>query len=1174
MVAKFRAMSNEDYANLGTKITTSANYDNYDHLHSKEVSMNGVMRSNAGQHVRKVIDLCFPTFNYVLARSRAGLLRKLLNVKEKMWDDIVNCNIVMSMTTGEFVHINDVSMHDSYLFGAQIAEKMIKELNIEEELISCIYDAFSDMISSRHDARDFFKINRDCKGKELTAGFYVDYDPLQVSEALKRGRDFEDLITNTLDVLFSSHENRFTLLLNMNKDKSGLYGMLNYSIAVVPEEMRPKVQESEHKLSARYASVIKANIDLKLMVTNNSNPKDIRAKYRALDLNVSKLQYSNVGSNKNAAKDDLAILERIKSKKGQVRMHNLGKRQDYSGRAVVTVDPFLPIDTTRIPKAMAPKLYEYHLLPYLENNKHVNVGNYRNFVYENLNYSNLDNRRVREEMLRLIKEHKIAERVGVALGRQPTLHKQSIQGFRAELTDSQVIEVSPLVCPAFNMDFDGDQGHVGVPLSKEAVGELNDLMLTTQNIFLAKNGECTIEPRQEMLYGLYVCTNENYKLGEKKFGYVFKDLDEVRDWVMKNKVPVDATISVVSEGGELLAGEAAFMSCFKKGDLLPSHSVTQDGRMKVKQVTSKTITDYIEYILRTDANLNRIYSLGSGRDKPGTFVGTVNHLVELGFKVARIYTASMSLLKIYRELNSSNIEQFYEDMKDIETAYGLGLTTKDNYQIEFDKHLKKLDDTTQAEILKSIGSDSGYTLLSVSGARGSKSNLIQSFAHKGRVKKNSSESFNALIVNSYASQMTPLEHTVDAYGGRQGQMDKSLKTGDTGYAMRQMWHTTQGFTITNEDCGTNEGLVISKDFLMQVIETPDSTGEVAERQIKSEVSEIFEHVLIGRYKVGSNKMITKAEAKAWANDDSVESVTIRSPLYCKNPCCKKCYGMDFSSRREAIIGFPAGIIAAQSIGEPGAQLTMKQFQVGGVAGKAEFNSAFDKVNKYCHIANLKKDSEAGNYSGYDPIAWASGKIIEEPASDITKKIVKIEGSKEKILVSVNSQLKEVAIKGQGLSYKHGDYSIREIEKHSGIREAQRYLAFKLFYLYKGEVKLIMSHLEVLVACMTKHMIYNTDRSDLMIGQYASTEELYRGDLTGTKYKSKLISMKDIPITSNEGLDNILMENHSKGLSRACLLQLSDSLTKPLNRMIMGKSIKCGSAVPNFVQQRKEKLYNV
>jgi DNA-directed RNA polymerase subunit beta' len=1175
MDAKFHALTSDDIKDIGPFVKSNDNVDAYDLLESPkymEFEKMGVERLLGSTHVRKVIKLVAPTFNHVLGRSNCTLLQKMLGFDQKTWIGIVEMKKVFDMESLNFVDIDETMDGGDYLYGAQIAEYFIKNLDIEKELIECLYNVAGDFFRVSVDPRDVLTINKNPEnGTHLADKYFAHYDPVALQTGYKRGRDASNFEYDFKNLLFKNEDSRLSYLLNMNPDKSGLYGMLNYYIVVIPEEMRPKIDNQEHRLTKLYTKVIHANYVMQTNISSMS-PKVKRQSYLSLELSVKKLQYKNQGTSRDVTPDDLSLLERVKSKKGQIRMRNLGKRQDYSGRAVVCINPYLPLDVIRVPQFMLPKLLEFHILPYLaknikRNNYEVAHNQHMANIYDHLRLGNLETPETRTEMLRIINDEHLLDKIPGVLGRQPTLHKQSLQGFHLEISDLQAIEVNPLVCPAFNMDFDGDQAHIEIPLSEASIKEVNDLVLTTQNLFLPKTGECTTEPRQDMLYGLWLCTNNSYKIQNPVQSY--SDLNEVRDAVIKHQIKVWDTVTVLSIGGPIIAGDAAFMACFPKGDIVPRGTISGSGKLSVEEINKKSITKYIDYMLRTDSSGNFVHKIGTGHASTETFVGTINALVELGFRVARLYIPNMSMLMDSEPIPEYDkaIDKFYDDMSDIDLYYNLGLETSDNYKIVFSKNLDKLNNTRRDGVLDKLGKDSGYVKLSVSGARGSKDNLLQTFSIKGQVKKNSTEAFDALLENAYGTQLTPLEHFVAAYGGRQGQIDKSLKTGDTGYAMRQMWHATQGMMITCEDCGTTRGITIKKSDLTIFIDD-DSNKE----KLNAEVEDMFAHTILGRYKVGSNKLITEAEAKAWAHSKDVESIVIRSPLTCNNPCCKKCYGIDWSTRKPAVVGLPVGIIAAQSIGEPGTQLTLKTFQQGGVAGQATVTSAFDRVDHYIHLHDLADLSKRGKYPGYDPLAWATGPVNETPASDINMKVITIgDNKKKRILVPKDVVLKTEAVKGHGLSYKHGDYDLREIIAYSGVEAAQQYLMFKLYALYKSEVKIKTIHFEVLVGDMTRYMIVATDRSDLMVGQYATAQELYRGNVKNTEYIQRLVGVKGLINASHSALDSIIMESQVEGLSRICLLGMSDSLTKPLNRMVLGQSILDGSAKPGFIENRKESI---
>lgn len=1182
MAVKIRPMTSEDFT--GQNIRTKMSSDNYDLINQNyipnltEFDDASIMRSLAKGNKRSYITLAAPTFNYVIGQSKCAVLWKLLGFDKKTYEDIVDMRLVYDTANDQFITIEDANTTDTYLYGAEIAEKFIRDFDIEQACIKEITKYLGNEFKAGSGWQDLLKVVKGSKNAldiRITADYYLTGQVDLIPSLLKNRHSPDTFRKNALREMFKTNTNRLSYLLNMPQDKSAMWGMLNYHISVVPTEMMPEIDGREHKLMKRYTQILRANAEYDTIRGINSRPKDIAAKYRALDLATCRLQYKNFGMpGVDAKPDDLAILERIKSKKGHIRNNCFGKRQDYSGRAVVSINPYLPLDYLQVPELMLPKLYEYHVLPTLTKNIIENNIRHKKLeestsshkdnldrspnVYDRISLNNLQSNEAQAEILRIIKETKLYERVPLYMGRQPTLHKQSLQGFFIRPTRNHALGVNPLVCPAFNMDFDGDQAHVEVPLSEEAIREVLNCLLTTRNIYLAKTGVCTTEPRMEMLYGMFMCTRKYYEVGKDVCTRNFDTANDVKQAIIDHRVKPWQTVKINNLGYSCLAGDAAMIACFREGDLVPRNIPPKEGQMQVTEVTSKTIGTYMNFLLRKNPDGSTVYSLGSGYAPENTIVGCINRMVELGFKVARIYSPSMSVIQTADSQNhiaeyDTALETFYEDMEAPTFYFELGLETPDNYKIKFDTALSSLQGKIENNIFDKLGEKNGYVLLSKSGARGSKSNLTQAFAVKGRVKKNSTESFDALISHSYVTQLTTLEHMVCAYGGRQGQMDKSLKTGDTGYSMRKMWHATQGVNITCNDCGTQEGMVLSKEFIASML---DSTvdDDSAKEHIKAEVKEIFAHALEGRILINGSRPLTAEDAMKLAEDDSVDQVTIRSVLYCKKPCCAKCFGIDWNTHQMIKPGVLIGIISAQSIGEPQTQLVMKQFQKGGVAVKSEMTSAFDKADNYTHVKNIAAKSREGKYPGYDPLAWATGDVVESPNKDMNLKTVKIKGATGKsVAVPKDAILKKHAVKGEGLSYKHGDYDIHEYIEYNGIQKAQLYLMFKLYLIFKSEVNLKLNYFEMLVYSMTRYLILDTDRSDLRIGQYCNGLELNAGSLEHTEYDATLLSVKVLPLTSNEALDTILMENHMKGLSHACLLNLTDSMTKPLNRVLLGKT---------------------
>lgn len=1179
MGAQFRAMTADDYVDLGSYVKTTGTSDTFgllsDGLDSsllfgEEAVSTALCSSLDRSHKRAAIQLVKPTFNYVLARSSASLLKKILGVPTKLWGSILDMTTVYDLDEDRLVSFDEMDKNGRCLMGAEIAEKMIVDFDIEKATQKCIEDMV--LFECKDTVRDISKLGEVVRGSGqylLVGDYYLNItNKIDPNEQFKRGHNIDTLLKNIRDVHLASSDSRITYLLNIPRDKSSLFGMLTYQLSVVPSEMRPKVQRREHKLTTRYTSVLTANNELRAITSASSNMTEVREKYLLLDKVVSKLQYKNVGTkSKSVAPDDTSIMERVKSKKGQIRNRNLGKRQDNSFRSVVTVSPYLPLDMIEIPACILPSLFELHVLPYLaakieENNNNKREGEIYSTLYDKIKMTNLQSADAQKEIIKILDEHKILQNTPIFFGRQPTLHKHGIQGFYVKVIEGKAIGVNPLICPAYNMDFDGDTGYGKGAHRRKAIQEVKDLILTTQNLYLAKTGECTIAPRQEMIYGLYTCTRNHYKVGNPVAS--FTSFEEVRQEVIKHHIKVWDTVTVA--GGSFIAGEIAVIACFPVGMVVPSSIEPKFGQMRICEITSKTIDKYIDKLLERNENGDLLHPLGTRYASNETFVGAINRLVETGFRVAYFYTPSVSLLQETRDIPEYDdaLTKFYADMEPYDKVYDMGLETKDNYTIAFDKCLRSLMNKYTDNIYDKLGPENGYVLMAQSGTRGKKENLTQMFSVKGRVKKNDTEVFDTLLSHGYVEQLTPMEANIAAYGGRQGQIDKSLRTGDTGYASRKMWHATQGIWITENDCGTTDGITVTKNFMTKFLDTDSST-------YMEDLRNMFAHAIVGHTEVGG-KIITDDMAKQYAADDSIQAVKIRSPLTCKNPCCSKCYGLNWETHKRAVPGANVGVIAAQSIGELMSQLTLNQFHKGGVAEAGQTTSAFDKVDSYIHVANLAKASAKGKYAGYDPLAWADGPVTVTPGNNVRENIVKIgKDSKKRITVPSSLQLKEYAKKGEGLSYKHGDYDLHEVIEYCGIEEAQLYAVYKLYSLYKSECDVCTIHFEVLVASMTRYMIISAGNTDMKVGQYYTRKELMQQGNDTVVYEARLLSVKELPLVSQEALDCILMENHCEGLSRVCALELSDTLTKPLNRMMLGLTIKTGTAMPNYISERKESV---
>ena len=1165
MATKIRALTKDDLGYYQV-VGTYAFDDGYEAINSFVHELRvpdddpSLMRSKRRQNTCAYFHLARPTFNYVLSGPNAQLLWKILGVSKAMHEKITAFTHCMD-DAGELVPVDEAEENEHYLYGAEIAEKLIDDLDIDHEIIRCLTGACLSVFKNGAPADKCFTITQGSGDIHIAANFYMNLLPTATTYKKRTVSlsDTETVQSIIMNVLLGNGTSRFSYLYNMKRDKSPLYGMLNYRIVVVPSEMRPKMDNAEHKLTKRYVSVIKYNKALDIIL-NSMSPKAISAAYKNLDDATSMLQYK-CADLPNSKPDDKSILERIKGKQGQVRKCNLGKRRDYSGRAVVTIDPFLSMDTIRIPKYMLPKLYEHHILPYLvkhlkANEYHMKHGTHVPNKYDSIRLSDLGSEKAQKIMYEILIDEKILDKVPCVLGRQPTLHRQSIQAFWVEPTDGMSIEMNPLVCPAFNMDFDGDQAWSGVPLSPMAVEEVRKLCLTTQNLFLAKDGSLTTTPRNEMVYGLYMCTRDDWNRVGRTIS--IPSVDDAREGVLCLKYKVYDMVNI--PGYPIMsAGDAAVISCFPDGYL---HARGQGG-LEVCKITKKTVNKLLSNLTEIGPNGGYVYQLGERHASRNTIVGTLNRLVELGFKVSRLYPPDISiLLKCFKETrNQAEIDKFHMDVEKIEAYYDLGLETQEHYTEQYEQRLSQLTKLYKDNMVASFGNDNGYKLMIDSGARGSVENMSMSFGIKGRVQKNDNEAFDAIIENSYSLQLTPIEQFVAAYGSRQGMKDKSLKTGDTGYLTRQSWHAEQGLHITCEDCGTSDGILVTKAFLRN-FSIDDEPAK-----IEKDVQELFAYAITGRYLAGSKKMLTASDAQALAEDPSVKYVQLRSPITCKNPCCSMCYGTDWTTHKRVQVGVEVGIMSAQSLGESTTQSSLNNFHKGGIVNMDNVTSVFDKLTAYMEVKDIADMSKRGKYSGYDPLAWATGKVTVRNAKDSNYKVIGIEGSSKQITVPHKLVVKDNVTIGEGISVAHGDYDIHEMMAYCGIEQSQIYLAFKLYSLFESTCKIRMSHFESIVASMTRYMVVSTDRTDLMVGQFCTSSELYRGPVNNTKVLPRICGVDNLTGKSMDALDGIVMERQVDGLSRACALGLSDSMTKPINRMMMGLTVKTGTAIEGFMDKR-------
>ena len=756
-------------------------------------------------------------------------------------------------------------------------------------------------------------------------------------------------------------------------------------IPILPPDLRPLVpldggRFATSDLNDLYRRVINRNNRLKRLLELNAPDIIIRNEKRMLQEAVDVL-FDNgrrgktiTGANKRPLK---SLSDMLKGKQGRFRQNLLGKRVDYSGRSVIVVGPDLRLHQCGLPKQMALELFKPFIYNKLEEKGLAGTLKKAKKLVEN------ETPEVWDCLDEVVKEH------CVLLNRAPTLHRLGMQAFEPVLIEGKAIQLHPLVCTAFNADFDGDQMAVHVPLSVEAQIEARVLMLSTNNILSPANGDPIIVPTQDIVLGIYYMTKERpFCKGEDG---IFANMEEVRMAYDAGELDLHAAIKVRINGQifRTTTGRVILYEVFPKE--LPFETVNS-------VITKKELKDIINECYRT---------LGTKAT-----VILADRLKDIGYKYATISGISIASKDMVTPRRKSVIiEEAESEVKKIESQYSDGLIT------DGEKYNKVVDIWTKATELissemmdemaveeltvpdgrrKKCDSFNPIYMMSDSGARGSKDQMRQLAGIRGLMAKPSGEIIETPITANFREGLTVLQYFISTHGARKGLADTALKTANSGYLTRRLIDVSQDACITEEDCGTMDGIWV--ESLTEGGEVIQTVSErILGRTAAEDISDPITGELLLKYSEEIDESATQKIGRSW-----IEKVKIRSVLTCKavRGVCKKCYGRDLAHGREIDIGEPIGIVAAQSIGEPGTQLTMRTFHIGGtVSRKVEQstiqarNSGKVKFYNLKTVINDKGDHVVMNRNGDIGVVDASGKELERYPV-IYGAIIKIDDGKE------------------------------------------------------------------------------------------------------------------------------------------------------------------------------------
>jgi DNA-directed RNA polymerase subunit beta' len=699
-------------------------------------------------------------------------------------------------------------------------------------------------------------------------------------------------------------------------------------VPVIPPELRPLVpldggRFATSDLNDLYRRVINRNNRLKRLIELRAPDIIVRNEKRMLQEAVDAL-FDNgrrgrviTGANKRPLK---SLSDMLKGKQGRFRQNLLGKRVDYSGRSVIVVGPELKLHQCGLPKKMALELFKPFIYSKLE-------------LYGLASTIKAAKRMVEKErpevwdiLEEVIREHP------VLLNRAPTLHRLGIQAFEPVLIEGKAIQLHPLVCTAFNADFDGDQMAVHVPLSLEAQLEARVLMMSTNNILSPANGKPIIVPSQDIVLGLYHITTE--RGGEPGEGMVFTDVGEIEQALASKAVTLHTRIksryeTVDADGQPVTRRVETTPGRMLLSEILPRNPAISFDLIN-QLLTKKQISDLIDQVYRH-----------CGQKETVIFC---DHLMTLGFTQA--CKAGISFGKddlIIPEAKHTLVAEVQEKVKEYEQQYQDGLITqREKYNKEVDAWTSCSEKVAE-EMVKVIREEkpgvpiNAVWMMSDSGARGSPAQIKQLAGMRGLMTKPSGEIISTPIISNFKEGLTVLEYFNSTHGARKGLADTALKTANSGYLTRRLVDVAQDAIITEEDCGTTRGLMSRA-----VIDGGEIIATLADRILGRCAAVDILNPLSGEVVLAAAELIDE-DAIDLIEQAGVDAVSIRSVLTCeaRQGVCGKCYGRDLARGTMVNMGEAVGVIAAQSIGEPGTQLTMRTFHIGGAAQRGAEQSSIE-----------------------------------------------------------------------------------------------------------------------------------------------------------------------------------------------------------------------------------------
>ena len=951
-------------------------------------------------------------------------------------------------------------------------------------------------------------------------------------------------------------------------------------IPVIPPDLRPMVQLEGGRfatsdLNDLYRRVINRNNRLKRLLELNAPRIIVQNEKRMLQEAVDALIDNGrrgrpvTGPGNRPLK---SLSHMLKGKQGRFRQNLLGKRVDYSGRSVIVVGPNLKMYQCGLPKEMAIELFKPFVMKELVEREI--AGNIKS-AKRKIERLDDDIWAVLEEVIR---EHP------VLLNRAPTLHRLGIQAFEPTLVEGRAIRLHPLVCEAYNADFDGDQMAVHVPLSQEAQAEARLLMLAAQNILNPKDGKPVVTPSQDMVLGNYYLTLEQEgRVGE---GMYFKDMNEAMLAYQNGYVHLHSRIAIHASAlphKPFTEWQKERMLVTTVGKLLFNEIMPDEfPYLNEPSMENLEVATPDKYFLEPGSNIKEEIEkqpivLPFKKKNLGQIIAEVfkrfhitetsmmlDRMKDLGYKYSTRAGLTVGIADISVAGNKKEIlSDAHNQVDEISKLFRRGLITDDERYERVIETWNAAKDEIQSALTKTLGSRNPIFMMSDSGARGNISNFTQLAGMRGLMAAPNGKIMELPVTSNFREGLTVMEMFLSTHGARKGMTDTALKTADSGYLTRRLVDVAQDVIIRETDCGSDRGLTISAIREgNEMIETLEERmiGRYAQRSVKDPVTgEVF---------VGHNELITEDIARKII-DAGIEEVTIRSAFTCdtKHGVCKYCYGRNLATGSEVEVGEAVGTIAAQSIGEPGTQLTMRTFHTGGVAG--------DDITQ--GLPRIQEIFEARNPKGGATITEVTGEVvsIDENAGSRTKEIT-IKGATDTRTYTVPFTARLNVEEGQtihrGEPLTSGSIDPKELLRVRDVLSVENYLLREVQKVYRMQgVEIGDKHVEVMVRQMLRKVrVMDPGSTEILPGTLLDIADfternrsaIMNGEVPATA-RPVLLGITKASLETNSFLSAASFQETTRVLTDASIRGKKDHLLGLKENVIIGKIIPAGTGMARY-----------